>query len=285
MNSSINFLSYDDLIVIHHRVRRMALEKGDTILMIGDGVKNRNLLESAVARQHAGSGGVLAYDEPLANAATLMFGVTKNHGFHDANKRTAVVAMLNHLDRNKLLVTARWEELERVVLDLEQYKLHENPKLRHAPARRGLNARRTAKAIQLGQRPDQQQIIALREWLRQNTRAIERGDSNKMSYDDLGKLLESHGFFFGDKAGNTVRIMKRRLGSIWPFRSKEIHVDTIPYPGGKRIVDIETLKRVRRKCELTEEDGADNQTFYNFEERLDQQVNKWRQLLRSLADK
>ena len=214
-----------------------------------------------------------------------MFGVTKNHGFHDANKRTAVVAMLNHLDRNKLAVTSRWEELQRVVLDLDQYRLHEDPRLKHALAQHGLHARHTARLVMSGHRPDQQQIIALREWLRQNTREIARGDSTKISYDDLGRHLQKHGFKFGTKAGNSVEILKEPAKTIWPFGRRATHVDTIPYPGGRRMVDVATLKRVRRVCELTEEDGADNETFYNFEERLDEQVNQWRQLLRSLADK
>ena len=54
MAFGINFLSYEDLLTIHARVRRMALEKGDFILIVGDGVKSRGLLESAIARQQAG---------------------------------------------------------------------------------------------------------------------------------------------------------------------------------------------------------------------------------------
>lgn len=64
------------------------------------------LLESAVARQFVGFGGELKYPSPIYNAATLTYGITSNHPFHNGNKRAALVAMLCHLDKNSLIVKA-----------------------------------------------------------------------------------------------------------------------------------------------------------------------------------
>lgn len=52
------------------------------------GVKSHALLESAVNRQHSGSGSWLKYADPIANAATLAFGICCDHPFHNGNKRT-----------------------------------------------------------------------------------------------------------------------------------------------------------------------------------------------------
>ena len=64
------------------------------------GVRDENLLASAVARQHVGYDGTLKYATPWLSAATLMFGICNNHPFYNGNKRTALVAGLTHLDRN-----------------------------------------------------------------------------------------------------------------------------------------------------------------------------------------
>src|SRR6267142_4543836 len=99
----MEFLSVDDILLVNNKVVEDARQSDDPIAtMVGRGVsptvKDRRLLESAVGRQHVGTNGNLIYSTPELNAATLMFGLAKNHAFHDGNKRTALVAMLNHLD-------------------------------------------------------------------------------------------------------------------------------------------------------------------------------------------
>jgi death on curing protein len=55
-----------------------------------DGVRDQGLIESALARPQ----NLAAYDNPGAAelAAAYAFGIARNHGFHDGNKRTAWVA-------------------------------------------------------------------------------------------------------------------------------------------------------------------------------------------------
>ena len=61
----------------------------------------KGLLESAVGRQCTSLTGVLKYPDPVDNAATLLYGICNDHPFHNGNKRTALVSMLVHLDRNQ----------------------------------------------------------------------------------------------------------------------------------------------------------------------------------------
>jgi death-on-curing protein len=63
----------------------------------GDGIRDRALIESALARPQ----NIMAYEEPdaAALAAAYAFGIARNHGFVDGNKRTAwVVARLFLVD-------------------------------------------------------------------------------------------------------------------------------------------------------------------------------------------
>jgi death-on-curing protein len=71
------------------------------------GIKNEGLLESAISRQSSGYGNYIKYNTPVSNAATLCYGLCCNHPLHNGNKRTALVAMLCHLDRNNLTFNER----------------------------------------------------------------------------------------------------------------------------------------------------------------------------------
>ncbi|MBD2958424.1 type II toxin-antitoxin system death-on-curing family toxin, partial [Burkholderia pseudomallei] len=96
--SAIRTISSDEVLSIHELLALDMANSGDAISPAG--VKNEVLLHSAVGRQTTGFGDKLKYNTVEANAATLCYGICCNHPFHNGNKRTALVAMLSHLDRN-----------------------------------------------------------------------------------------------------------------------------------------------------------------------------------------
>lgn len=65
------------------------------------GVKSPDMLESACMRPHTGAGNYEKYTTVFSKAGALFHSLTKNHPFHNGNKRTAVVALLTVLHRNK----------------------------------------------------------------------------------------------------------------------------------------------------------------------------------------
>ncbi len=103
--SKIETLNIEEVIDIHESLVKDAANSDDPISP--PGIKNRGLLESAVGRQHFGYGGQMKYNTPLSNAASLCYGVCSNHPLHNGNKRTALVALLCHLDKNGYTFTDR----------------------------------------------------------------------------------------------------------------------------------------------------------------------------------
>jgi death-on-curing protein len=95
---NIAFLSKNDVTEIHERLTLDAAQSDDPISP--PGIRNQNLLESAIARQHVGFESKLKYDNPIFNAASLCYGICCNHSLHNGNKRTALVSLLCHLDKN-----------------------------------------------------------------------------------------------------------------------------------------------------------------------------------------
>lgn len=78
------------------------------------GLRDRALLESAVAAPQASFGGVSPYQDVVEVAAAYLFYLCSNHPFVDGNKRAALGACLVFLRLNHLEPTAdgpEWEEL------------------------------------------------------------------------------------------------------------------------------------------------------------------------------
>lgn len=84
------------------------------------GVRDLGLLESAVARPRASSGGQDVYPDVPTKAAALMQSLATNHPFVDGNKRTAIAAAGIFLSRNGRSLTASNEELESFTADVAQ---------------------------------------------------------------------------------------------------------------------------------------------------------------------
>jgi death-on-curing protein len=95
----VESLNKSDVMRIHIRLVEDFAQSGDPISP--PGVQSEALLESAIGRQHVSLGNVLKYSTIHENAATLLYGLCCDHPFYNGNKRTALVAMLAHLDKNK----------------------------------------------------------------------------------------------------------------------------------------------------------------------------------------
>lgn len=87
------YLELDDLLAIASRVLGLEVH---ALLRVTD----LGLADSAVSRPQASFAGEEFYATIDAKAATLLFGVARNHPFIDGNKRVAVLAALQFLNAN-----------------------------------------------------------------------------------------------------------------------------------------------------------------------------------------
>ena len=86
-----------------------------------NGIRDRGLLESALARPSASFGGL--YDTPFKRAAALAESQVLNPGFVDGNKRTAIYAMVAWLEREGYLIEAARGELRDLALSIASHDL------------------------------------------------------------------------------------------------------------------------------------------------------------------
>jgi death-on-curing protein len=90
------FLDVDDVIEIH----------AAQIEMFGGsaGMRDRGLLEAAVAQPKTSFGGELLHEGLFAMAGAYLFHIVKNHPFIDGNKRAGMLAALVFLDVNGISI-------------------------------------------------------------------------------------------------------------------------------------------------------------------------------------
>jgi death-on-curing protein len=87
------------------------------------GLRDRNLLESALAQPKMTVGGKFAHKTLFDKAAAYGFHVCKNHPFIDGNKRVAFVLMDIFLQKNRWEIVAHEEEAYSLMMDLASGKL------------------------------------------------------------------------------------------------------------------------------------------------------------------
>ena len=87
------------------------------------GIRDRGLLESALARPLASVGGRNRYDTPFERAAAVAEILVLDHGFVGGNKRTAMYAMAAWLEREGYVIDAERGGLRDVALAIASLEL------------------------------------------------------------------------------------------------------------------------------------------------------------------
>ena len=89
------------------------------------GIRDKALLESAVAAPQATRMGRPLMSDPIEIASAYLFYLCRNHAFIDGNKRTALAACLVFLESNNLLPDEKLaaDEWENFVIEVAASKL------------------------------------------------------------------------------------------------------------------------------------------------------------------
>jgi death-on-curing protein len=87
------------------------------------GVRDENLLASAVLTPQSSSGGKSPYTDIVDVAAAYLFYLCRNHPFLDGNKRTAMMAAIVFLRLNGIDPAPDNDEWEKLMLEVADGKL------------------------------------------------------------------------------------------------------------------------------------------------------------------
>ncbi len=260
----------DEVLQVHQILVRDFADSPDPISP--PGMRSRALLESAVGRQSTSLGGALKYADPVSNAATLACGVCWDHPFHNGNKRTALVSMLVHLDRNQLtLFDTNQGDLYRLMLGIADHSFT-------ATHDRRVKTKRRVSA--------DAEVDAVARWLRDRADRVRRGEKI-ITYRELRNILRDFGYYLENPHDNSIDIVRYETVRKGILSRREVQlakrIGNIGWPGENREVGVKELKRVREICRLREQDGVDSESFYSYSVVVDSFVNRYRTVLRRLA--
>jgi prophage maintenance system killer protein len=238
----------------------------------GVGPKSMDLLHSAIYRQFVSFGGRDKWVTPLEKCATLLFGLVKDHPFHDANKRTAFLVTLYQLDRLGRVPRIKQREFEDFVVEVADNQLA-----------------RYARYRDLEDEDDDPAIRFIADFLKRNTREIDHR-SYTVTFHELQQILKRYNFELASPKGNYIDVVRveyqpKYLGIVGPLVRREVRVAQIGFPGWKKQVTKPALKTVRESTGLTKENGYDSKTFFQGADPLHALIDTYADPLRRLADR
>jgi death on curing protein len=108
-------LDVEDVLLIH--AEQLARYGGS------QGIRDRGLLESAVAMPRASAGGEFAHPDLFAMAAAYAFHIAQNQAFVDGNKRTALLAAIVFLDLNGIEIADPEGRLYEAMIAIAEHRL------------------------------------------------------------------------------------------------------------------------------------------------------------------
>lgn len=222
----------------------------------GIGPKNLDLLHSALYRQHSGFGGISYYQDNFEIISTLFYGLIKNHAFHDANKRTAFLVAIYHLQKIGRWPNEKYKKFEQLTIDIADNKLG-----RHKTFTR------------FKKKYEDPEIKFIADFLRRKTREIDKR-YYAITYQQLNTILNQHGFTLENPHKNYIDICRQDNGK---------KIAQIGFPGWKSQVGKGAINTTRAATKLTPENGYDSMTFYKGLIPLDSLIDEFRGPLIRLA--
>jgi prophage maintenance system killer protein len=265
----VGTVSIQEILRAHYLLCEHFERETESIALAGP--RDRHLLPSAVGRQHTQYGGTPKYADPVDIAATLFYGLIKNHPFHDGNKRTAfLVAVFQLAKTNRLLISKHklWDELAVRTAEgsLTSYSFYQ--KYRDDP---------------------DSDIRCIGEFFRRNTRRSDRG-FYVITYAQLKRILQTFDYDLDIAAGNFIHVMKQHevvTGKLFR-RTRNLEWRTIlkiGFPGWTSEVSRRDLQEVRRATGLTPDRGVDSMVFFKGADPIEALIPKYRGILARLRDK
>jgi death-on-curing protein len=193
-----------------------------------------------------------------------MYGLIMNHPFHDANKRTAFLTALLHLQKIGRTPTIEGQKFEDFTVAIADHKLDQYE----------FYGRK-------GGAKDEMDIAAIAHFLRRNSRDIDL-KFKFITYNRLKTIIGRHGLILDNQEHNRIDVIKIREedGRVL---SKPVRITKIGFHGWKNEVSPKDIHILRLAAKLDVGDGYDSQSFFNGVESPLNLIRKYQEPLKRLA--
>jgi death-on-curing protein len=233
----------------------------------GVGPRSLHLFHSAVSRQWAGFGGRFKWNSLTEVAATLFFGIIRNHSFIDANKRTALLTALYQLQCHGRIPAVSANQFEDLTVNV---------------AERALANYRAYESVE---GLDDAEVLFISKFFRSKTREVDKRHY-VINYRELDQILRNHGAWLEVASQNTVSVMRNRVVTKF-FRKQRVseRVLHIGFHDWGSEVSRKDIMHVRKALDLTHDRGIDSQVFYKGVDPVLSLIQEYKDPLERLAFK
>jgi len=261
-----NEVTAEDVLRAHFLLAEHFREHGEG--MAGVGPRSLHLLQSAVSRQSVSLGGILKWTGLFDVTATLFYGIIKDHAFHDANKRTALLTALYQLQRGGRIPIIEQKDLEVLTVRTADDRLSE-----YGDYSRFLGR-------------DDEEVRFIAHFLKRGTREVD-SRTYVITYRQLDSILRGFGAYLENAHGNKIDVMKevQEYRGILSFGKKRVQkrVAQIGFHDWGAEVPRGEIKIVREALELTPANNVDSQCFYQGVDALKSLIREYDTPLKRLA--
>jgi death-on-curing protein len=239
----------------------------------GIGLKSPELLHSALYRQFVGYDGKQKWTNSFDKCATLLYGLIKDHVFYDANKRTAFLVSLYHLQKFGRCPCAKQKEFEDFMVEIAENELS--------------RYRRYKDFIR--KKKEDPEVLFISDFLKRKSRDIDKRFYS-ITYRELNNILHKYDFGLINPKKNFIDIVRfgkrRKLFGVVGKREKiETKLGQIGFPGWKKQVGKGAINTVRKVTELLPKKGYDSDTFFHGTDPMGSLIDKYHAPLRRLANR
>ncbi len=271
--SGISYLGIKDVLKAHFLIANFFYEQGSGIG--GVGPRDMDLLHSTMYRQHIAYGATSRWKSKCEKCATLFFGLIKNHPFYDANKRTALLSLVYHLETIGLYLTCKKRDIEQLALDVANENLCKYSRFKDI-AKKSYDK-------------DDASVQYISYFLKKNSRQIDKRNYI-VTFKDLKTILNKFGYDLQNATGSTVDVVRiiehRRIFGIFGRKEKVgVRVVQIGFPNWTSQVSQSAVATIRKATKLTHDQGIDSQTFFKKADPISILISEYQEPLRRLADR
>lgn len=237
------------------------------------GVRDMNLLVSALGRQNISFGGKVKYSHPLDICATLFFGLVKNHAFSDGNKRTALLTLLYQLEAYGYCPCAGQKEYEKLVVAIASNELSVRyPNIwKFAPKKQQEN-------------DTDRSVYVISTLLRKMTKRKDNSFHIDIPARDFMQAINAIDGCSCQVEGDKIKLQRVVSKKLWKFhRRNVVKTYAIPYRGDTRPIKAGTAREALERLDLYEEFAG----YKSFVEKADPRymlIEQFEAPLRRLKD-
>jgi death-on-curing family protein len=241
-------LSIDDILRAHYLITDyFENDPYNKDLVAVYGLLNPTMLGSAYGRQFVEYQGEIKYQTALEKGASVFYGLVNDHAFKDGNKRTALLSLLYFLYKNKYLPINNIREYEKLTLRVATGNyLDYDYSARYKD-------------------DDDLEVKVITRFLRRNTRTVSK-QFRSITFQELKQSLGKIGIELTNTKGNFVDLVFQKKGLLGKVTS--IKITTISFPGLKRQVRPETIKRIIEEYKNVSGHEIDMNVIYEYSEPM-----------------